>query len=459
MSRSPRRAFPAALFALAVATMATAGMATAQEPSFAGEIPHETYALENGLRVILAPDASATAVAVNMWYDVGSRHEAPGRSGFGHLFEHLMFEGSERVPRGTYDRLINEAGGSANASITEDRTNYFATVPSSQLARVLWLEADRMEGLLVTEESMRREIEVVKEERRLRVDNAPYGGAGLQARAYAPYDSTGCFAYAHSVIGSMEDLDAAQLQDVQAFFDTFYAPNNATLTLVGAFDPEAARSLIRQYFGGIEPAPAPPAPRCHEPFRHLPVTREISDQAARLPAAFLSYGTVAVGHPDSYALDLLSSILGAGQTSRLHRRLVREERAALQAGAGSATRRGPGLFVVNTIANQGVTAERLIELVDEEIARIRRDGVTEEELERAKSRDRASAVIGRQTVMGRAETLQWANHFLGDPAAYRTEMERTQAVTAEQIRAAAERYLTGDNRAVVITRPATEVTP
>jgi zinc protease len=454
MSRSVRRILPAAFVGLALATAAPA-----QETRFAGEIPHETYELENGLRVILAPDASATAVAVNLWYDVGSRHEAPGRSGFGHLFEHLMFEGSERVPRGTYDRLINEAGGSANASITEDRTNFFATVPSSQLARVLWLEADRMEGLLVTEESMRREIEVVKEERRLRVDNAPYGEAGLQARNYTPYDSTGCFAYAHSVIGSMEDLDAAQLEDVQAFFDTYYAPNNATLTLVGAFDPQVARPLIQQYFGATAQSPAPAEPRCDEPFRHLPVTRTITDQAARLPAAFLSYGTVEVGHPDSYALDLLASILGAGQTSRLHRRLVREERAALQAEAGSATRRGPGLFMVNTIANQGVTAERLIELVDEEIDRVRREGVTEEELERAKIRDRASAVIGRQTVMGRAETLQWANHFLGDPAAYRTEMARTQAVTAEQVRAAAERYLRAENRAVVITRPATEATP
>jgi zinc protease len=432
--------------------------AATQETGFPGQIPHETYRLDNGLRVILAPDPQSTAVAVNLWYDVGSRHEVPGRSGFGHLFEHLMFEGSERVPRGTFDRLINEAGGSANASITEDRTNYFATVPASQLARVLWLEADRMEGLLVTDESMRREIEVVKEERRMRVDNAPYGRSGLQSRFYAPYDSVGCFAYAHSVIGSMEDLDAAQLEDVQAFFDTYYAPNNATLTLVGNFDAATARRLIHQYFSGIPAGPAPAEPRCETPFRSLPVTRELQDPAARLPGVMLSFGTVQVGHDDSYALNLLGTILGVGETSRLHRRLVREERAALQAGAFSGPRRGPGLFVVNAIANQGVDAARLIELVDEEIDRIRREGVTEQELTRAKNRARASSIIGRQTVMGRAETLQWANHFLGDPAAYRTEMERTQAVTAEQVRAAAQRYLMPNNRAVIITRPATEET-
>jgi zinc protease len=394
-----------------------------------------------------------------VWYDVGSRHEVPGRSGFGHLFEHLMFEGSERVPRGTFDRLINEAGGSANASITEDRTNYFATVPSSELARVLWLEADRMDALLVTEESMRREIEVVKEERRMRVDNAPYGRAGLQARYYAPYDSATCFAYAHSVIGSMEDLDAAQLEDVRAFFETYYAPNNATLTMVGAFDPAVARRLIHQYFSGIVPGPVPPEPQCTEPFRHLPVRSELVDAGARLPGVFLSYGTVEAGHPDSYALNLLASILGVGQTSRLHRRLVREERAALQAGSASTPRRGPGLFVVNAIANQSVDAERLLQLLDEEIDRVRREGVTAEELERAKSRTRASAVIGRQTVMGRAETLQWANHFLGDPGAYLTEAQRLQAVTAEQVRVVAERYLAEGNRAVVITRSATEETP
>jgi zinc protease len=447
--------FSLSCFAAFVA-LAAAVPAPAQEAGFAGEIPHESYRLDNGLTVILAHDPNATAVAVNVWYDVGSRHERPGLSGFGHLFEHLMFEGSERVPRGTFDRLINEAGGSANASITEDRTNYFATVPPGQLNVALWLEADRMEGLQVTEQNLRREAEVVKEERRLRVDNAPYGTSSLQSRFYAPYDSTSCFPYAHSVIGSMEDLDAARLEDVQAFFDTYYAPNNATLAVVGAFDPATARGLIHQYFSGIPAGPAAPEPVCTAPFSGLPLRREVPDAAARLPALFLSYGTVEVGHEDSYALDLLADVLGGGETSRLHRRLVREERAALQVSANSLTRRGPGLAMVFAIANEGVDAERLNALVDEEIARIQRDGVTAEELRRAKNQSRAGAILGRQTVMGRAETLQWANHFLGDPGAYRTDMERMMAVTAQQVQDVARRYLATSNRAVVVTRPATE---
>jgi zinc protease len=440
----------------ALCVFLAAAPAAAQGGGFPGEIPHETYRLENGLTVVLAPDPAATAVAVNVWYDVGSRHERPGRTGFGHLFEHLMFEGSARVPRGTFDRLINEAGGSANASITEDRTNYFETVPPGQLNVALWLEADRMDALLVNQENLRREAEVVKEERRMRVDNAPYGTSGLQAYFYAPYDSAGCFAYAHSVIGEMADLDAARLEDVQAFFDTYYVPNNATLAVVGAFDPATARELVHRYFSGIAAGPTPPEPVCTEPFRHLPVRREIHDTNARLPAVFLSYGTVEVGHPDSYALDLLADILGGGETSRLYRRLVREEQAALQVSANSATRRGPGLLVVTAIATQGADAERLNTLMDEEIERVRAEGVTGEELQRARNRARAGAILGRQTVMGRAETLQWSNHFLGDPAAYRTEMERMQAVTAAQVRDAAQRYLAPANRAVVITRPATE---
>jgi zinc protease len=442
--------------AVALCALLAAAPTAAQGGGFPGEIPHETYRLENGLTVVLAPDPAATAVAVNVWYDVGSRHERPGRTGFGHLFEHLMFEGSARVPRGTFDRLINEAGGSANASITEDRTNYFETVPPGQLNVALWLEADRMDALVVTDENLRREAEVVKEERRMRVDNAPYGTSSLQSRYYAPYDSAGCFAYAHSVIGEMADLDAARLEDVQAFFDTYYVPNNATLAVVGAFDPATARELVHRYFSGIAAGTTPPEPVCTEPFRSLPVRRDVQDTNARLPAVFLSYGTVEVGHPDSYALDLLADILGAGETSRLHRRLVREERAALQASAASMTRRGPGIFWVFTIANQGVDAERLNALVDEEIVRVARDGVTEEELQRAKNRARASAILGRQTVMGRAETLQWHNHFLGDPAAYRTEMERMLAVTPDQVREIARRYLTESNRAVVVTHPAAE---
>jgi zinc protease len=443
----------AGLAALGVLALAPIHPVPAQQAPPAGEIQFESYRLENGLRVILAPDDASTAVAVNLWFDVGSRHERPGRSGFAHLFEHLMFEGSENVGRGEHAQYVERAGGNYNASITEDRTNYFQTMPPDRYNLALWLESDRMRALRITEEVMRREVEVVKEERRLRVDNSPYGTSVLQMQAYAPYDSVGCFAYAHSVIGSMEDLDAAELPDVQEFFDMYYAPNNATLAVVGAFDPAEARALIEVYFAGIPAVTQPEPVACDEPFRHLPVRLTVPDGNAQLPAFLASYGGVPAGHEDSYALTLLGSILGAGESSRLHQGLVRREQAAVSASSSTSLRRGPGLFHVIVVANQGVEAERLEALVGEEIARIQREGVTAEELERAKNRYRSSTVTGRQTVMGRAEALQWHNHFLGDPGAIRTEMERIMNVSADDVRRVASRYLTDENRAVIYTQP------
>jgi zinc protease len=430
--------------------------AGAQQAVQAGDIPFETYRLDNGLRVILAPDPGSTAVAVNLWYDVGSRHERPGRSGFGHLFEHLMFQGSENVERGQHMQLVERAGGGLNASITEDRTNYFQTLPPDRYNLALFLEADRMRSLQITEENMQREVEVVKEERRLRIDNSPYGLTQLQAFYYATYDSTTCFPYAHSVIGSMEDLDAAELPDVQQFFNTYYAPNNATLTVVGQFDAAEARQLIQQYFGDIPGRAAPPPVECTDPFRHLPQRQTIEDTNARLPDLWFAYGAVSAGHEDSYALSLLASILGQGESSRLHERLVRDERAALAAMSFATLRRGPGLFMVRSVANQGVDVARMEQLLDAEIERVRTGGVTADELEKAKNRYRANTVRGRQSTMGRAEALQWHNHFLGDPAAIRTEMERYMAVTQDDIRRVANQYLTAQNRAVLITQPVTQ---
>jgi zinc protease len=421
-----------------------------------GAFDFEAYHLDNGLHVILAPDASATAVAVNLWFNVGSRNEPPGRSGFAHLFEHLMFQGSENVDPGEHFQYVERAGGSLNASITEDRTNYFQTVPPERMNLALWLEADRMRSLQITEENMAREVEVVKEERRQRFDNAPYGSSQLQASFYAAYDSASCFAYAHSVIGSMEDLDAAELPDVQAFFDLYYAPNNATLTIVGAFDPAQAQELVEEYFGGIPRGSDPPEAPCEEPFSHLPVEMEVHDPNAQLPAAWISYGGVERSHPDAPALGVLGQILGSGQSSRLHLRLVRGEQAAIQATGGSTPRLGPGLVQFILVANQGVEAETLLELLDDEIERLLEEGVTPEEVERARNQVRAGTIFGRQTVMGRAEALQSANHFHGTPDAIVTLVEAVEAVTADDVLRVAREYLTPDNRAVVVTRPGTE---
>ncbi len=424
-----------------------------EAPPRAGDIAFSEYTLENGLTVILAPDAGSTAVAVNLWYNVGSRHERPGRSGFAHLFEHLMFQGSENVARGEHFQYVERAGGNLNASITEDRTNYFQTVPPERMNLALWLESDRMRSLQITEENMAREVEVVKEERRQRIDNSPYGTSNLQANFYAAYDSASCFAYAHSVIGSLEDLDAAELPDVQEFFDLYYAPNNATLTVVGAFDESQARELIDEYFSGIPGGSMPPEVRCEEPFSHLPVEMEVPDPNAQLPAVWVSYGTVERSHPDAPALQVLGQILGTGESSRLHQRLVRSEQAALQVFASSSPRLGPGVFQLIGIANQGVESDELLRLMDEEVERILEEGVTEEEVERARNQVRSSTVFGRQSVMGRAEALQTANHFFGTPEAVRTTVERIEGVSVDDVQRTAATYLSPENRAVIFTRP------
>ncbi len=440
------------LLALPFIGLPSVGTAQAPMPP-EGDIPFEEHYLANGLHVILARGPAATAVAVDVWYDVGSRNERQGRSGFGHLFEHLMFQGSANVRAGEHMQLVERAGGTLNANITEDRTIFYETVPPERMNLALWLEADRMRSLDITEENLRREVEVVKEERRLNFDNAPYGGTQLQALYDAPYDSASCFAYAHSVIGSFADLDAAELSDVQAFFDRYYSPNNATLTVVGAFDPEVALELVQSYFGDIPRGPDAAPVECSRPFGHLPVVMDVPDANAVLPAAYLSYGTVPTDHEDAPALDVLSRILTDGMSSRLYRRLVREERAAIRTGGYSNTRRGPGLFVLTAVARQGVTADRLVDLLHGEVERVIREGVTEEEVIRARSQVQADVMQSRQTVWGRAEALQVANHFHGTPADVRRTVQRILDVTAEEVREVAERYLTPDNRAVVRTVP------
>jgi len=433
------------------------GETVAQTPTqgtgIPGDIAFTEYVLDNGLHVILAPDDQATAVAVNLWYDVGSRHERPERSGFGHLFEHLMFQGSENVERAEHFQYVERAGGNLNASITEDRTNYYQTVPPERMNLALWLESDRMRSLRITEENMAREVEVVKEERRQRVDNAPYGAAQLQAGFYAVYDSASCFPYAHSVIGSMEDLDAAELPDVQEFFDLYYAPNNATLTVSGAFDQAQARDLIQEYFGPIPRGQDPPQVSCEEPFSHLPVAMEVPDPNVQLPGIWISYGTVERRHPDAPALEILGRILGSGESSRLHQRLVRGEQVALQIVASSNTRLGPGLFQLIGITNQGVEPEELLRLMDEELERLLTESVQEEEVERARNQVRSNTIMGRQSVMGRAEALQSANHFFGTPEAVRTAIQRVEEVSVQDVQRVAETYLQPHNRAVIITRP------
>src|SRR5438132_6244949 len=249
-----------------------------------GRIAFEQFTLPNGLHVIYSEDHSDPIVTVDVWYEVGSRNERPGHSGFAHLFEHMMFEGSAHVKKSEHDQLIERAGGDFNGSTAEDRTNFYETVPSNRLNLALWLEADRMRSLAITEANFENQRQAVKEERRLRVDNQPYQGAFTDGLTW-PFDSSSCFPYAHTVIGSMADLDAAKLADVKAFFDTYYAPNNATLVVVGDFVPSELRSLVNQYFAGAPSHAVPEGPRCDASrTASSPRRREVHDAHANLDA-------------------------------------------------------------------------------------------------------------------------------------------------------------------------------
>ncbi len=434
------RYLPVTIGILAPSLVPVASSAQAPKP-----VPFETYTLSNGLTVILAEDHAAQVVAVDVWYRVGSRNERPGRTGFAHLFEHMMFQGSENVGKAEHLQLVTRAGGSVNGSTTEDRTNYFETVPSNRMNLALWLEADRMRSLAITDSTLANQTEAVKEERRLRVDNQPYAGAFLQGLTRA-YDSTTCFAYAHETIGSMVDLNAATTGDVQEFFDQYYAPNNATLTVVGDFNPAEAKDLISRYFGDIPRGNDPPPVECGFEFSPGRMALQFHDAKANLPAVLQVYRVPPLAHADSPALQLLGTLLGQGESSRLNRKLVRETRAAAVTQALSIARLGPGHFALLAIANVGVSPDSVAALLTSEVTRLGTGGgVTEEELDKAKAQFRSQLVNGRQRALNLAEAFQQAMLHYGTPDAVNREYDRMMAVTLEDIRRVVSTYLVPAN--------------
>lgn len=442
-------------FVLAGALALAATPATALQAQDPGRIQLDTFSLANGLKVVLAPDHSTQVVAVNVWYNVGSRNEQVGRTGFAHLFEHMMFQGSANVPKGGHMSMVEQAGGSMNGSTQDDRTNYFEVLPSNRYNMGLWLEADRMKSLAVTEANFVNQKETVKEERRLRFDNQPYIGAFLKG-VTAPFDSKTCFAYGHELIGSMNDLNAAKVEDVQAFFRLYYAPNNATLTLVGDFDPAEARQLIRQYFGDIPRVSPPPVVSCDAKFNAGQRRETVTDAKATLPALLHIYLVPEYRNPDHAALELLATILGSGESSRMNRAIAREARAALATQVGldiTGPHRGPSTFAALAIANQGVSPDSLDKLMTREIARVSADGVTDEELTKAKNSRRASQIFGKERALSTAEEIQAANMYLGSPDAVNTDLARYMRVTRDDIKRVAQQYLRPDNSTVILIKP------
>jgi zinc protease len=451
--------------AITIGVVAPAGLAaqavpapvSPPPPSQAGQISYEAFTLPNGLRVIYSEDHSTPVVTVDVWYNTGSRNERPGRSGFAHLFEHMMFQGSAHVKKAQHFQLVERAGGSLNGSTTEDRTNYWEVLPSNRLNLALWLEADRMRSLAITDSTFHNQREAVKEERRLRVDNQPY------ARAFSdgltmPFDSTTCFAYAHTVIGSMADLDAAQRNDVQAFFDTYYAPNNATLVVVGDFHPAELRRLVNLYYAAIPAHAAPAAVSCDWKLTPGTSRREVIDEHANLPASLRLYRIPAHDSPDTPALELLNIILGQGESSRLNVTTVRRDKAAVGAQALIVgDRRGPGVSVVLGIANQGVAVNHLDSLLAAQVDSIRAGSVTPEELTKAKNTFRAGFITGRETTLAKAEEIHHYDLFHHSLADMNSDLDRYLAVTADDIRRVATKYLDPANAVVIIVKPAAAV--
>ena len=438
------------MFALAAA--APLASASAQDP---GRIAIETYTLPNGLKVVLSPDRTTQVVAVNVWYNVGSRNEVRSRTGFAHIFEHMMFQGSANLKKGEHFQLIERAGGEMNGSTSEDRTNYYEVLPSNRLNLGLWLEADRMRSLAITDSNFHNQREAVKEERRLRVDNQPYTGAIFEGM-YALADSATCFPYSHSVIGSMADLNSAKVADVQAFFDLYYKPNNAILTLVGDFEPAEVKALIQQYFGDIPRGSDSPAVECASRFGGGQIRRVWPDSKATLPAVMVAFRIPEYPSEDTPAIQLLATILGQGESSRLNKAVVRDQKLAAAAfvfANPAGPRRGPGVLLTLGIANQGVVVDSLEAGIIAQYTRLMSEGISDAELTKAKNSYRTQLITQQQQALYKAEALQQANLFLGDADAVNTNWKRYLAVTQDDIRRVASRYLRPDNSLVLLITP------
>jgi predicted Zn-dependent peptidase len=404
--------------------------------------------------VVYSEDHSTPIVSVDVWYDVGSRNERAGRSGFAHLFEHMMFQGSANVKKAEHFQLVQRAGGSMNGSTQEDRTNYYETLPSNRLSLALWLEADRMRSLAITQDNFENQRETVKEERRLGVDNRPYAAAFTDGLTW-PFDSASCFAYAHTVIGSMADLNSAKLPDVQAFFDTYYAPNNATLVVVGDFNPAELRQLVNQYFAGVPSHPAPEPVRCAASTASSGARREVRDPQANLDAVLRFYRIPEHRHADTPALEVLNLILGQGESSRLNVAVVRREKVAVGTGAflnPNGARNGPGVFMAFGIVNQGIPVDRMDSVIGIQLDSIRAEGITADELAKAKNVLRASFITSRETTLGKAEELHHYRMFHNSIDEINTDLDRLLAVTIEDVKRVANTYLAPANLTLVIIR-------
>jgi predicted Zn-dependent peptidase len=412
--------------------------------------------LDNGLRLIVAEDHLAPVVAINVWYDVGSKHEQPGKTGFAHLFEHVMFQGSRHVSKAEHIALVQAAGGTMNGTTWLDRTNYFETLPSHQLDLGLWLEADRMATLLdaLSQENLDNQREVVKNEKRWSYDNRPYGSwqEKLQAHLY-PVDHP----YHHPTIGSMEDLDAASLDDVKAFFSTYYAPNNAVLSVVGDVDTNAVQASVARYFGGIPANPdVPPLGDLSLPPTLGREIREVVPDRVPLPRIYIGFRAPVYGDRRLDALEVAGQILAGGKGSRLHRRLVREERIAQDVALFTLGFVGGASVCAGwATVRPGISVDRVERALHEEIGRLAVEPVSDDELARAFALIEADELGALQRVEERADRLSMYATLFDRPALINEMLSRYLSVTAEGILEVAAATFRPDNRLVLTYVPET----
>jgi zinc protease len=442
MRRSLNR-LAAALVLAAGVLMTPAGMTAASKVTFSDTT------LSNGLRVIISEDHTAPVVSIAVNYNVGSRDERRGRTGFAHLFEHMMFKGSEQVGPGEHFTLIFDNGGTMNGTTNQDRTLYYETLPSNQLDLGLFLEADRMWSLEITKENLDNQRNAVQEERRLGVDNQPYGRT-FEAITEQAYQN---FAYAHSVIGSMADLDAATVADVSAFFKTYYAPNNAVLSIVGDVKTADCLAKVRKYFDRIRRQPPPAPVDMTEPPQTTEKRMALEDALARLPRVDVVWHTPPALSVDGDALTVLASVLSAGRSSRFYDSLVRQQQLTSDPGASATSARGPGLFRVGATALPGKSIADLERAIYAEIDKVKAGPVAAWEIEKAINTQKRTFVAGLGSSLQRAVLLGQYAMFYDDPNLINTYVDRLSKVTAADVQRVAARYFVATNRSVIVTTP------
>lgn len=413
------------------------------------KVVYASYTLSNGLRVFLLHDTSAPVVSVEIVYNVGAFVEPPGRTGFAHLFEHMMFQGSKNVGKGEHTQLVIDNGGTMNGGTSFDFTTYYETVPANQLELALFLEADRMGTLDISQQNLDNQRNVVQEERRMRYDNAPYGTMGERMQKAAFMKSP----YQHTPIGSMADLNKADLAYVRRFFHTFYAPNNAALCVAGDFEPAKARALIARYYSKIARGPKPVFPSLAEPSQTSERRVVYTDKLAPLPMFEAGYHQPDGKSKDAAALDILSIILSDGRSSRLYQSLVEKKQVCTGVSANSGGGRGPDLFTFQMSFGPGQDIAKAEQALYAEIAKVQKNGVTPQEIATARTQSLRRTISERRSTLALAMSIAINSVVYNEPNRVNTDLARLDAVTAADVQRVARKYLVSTNRTVVIAQP------